>query len=602
MPGLLTTIWEACSLRLRVNLLAKGVISVITSFIDIAALIIFAQLLSSLVLNDLSFLVKVAKLIGLYRDGMSTKNIYLISIILIIFLVTLKSVLILTVNRTILTSLANKYQNITSEVSNNFFKMFVTEIKAQPSYEVFLAVNSGLRDMFIIGVSASINILTEVIVVSVIFGILIIHGGVSSLVLAAYFVIAFLLINKFSGARSRRNSEILADSNLSAAVTIQAIVESFREIRVFNSLKWFLERHQTAVQKSSGATVDLQFAVFIPKVILESTFVIGIATFTWFKITSGELSTTVVEVGFLVAMGSRIIPSLLRLQFSIYQFKQVVGSSVFTMKMLGSEQYKAASASRIQIQGDGESNPPIAPKVVLENLSFAYIGSENPAVSNLNLAINPGESIGIVGRTGSGKSTLVDLLLGSLEPTSGTVTISGRKPIEVFSHWNGIVGFVPQNISLIDGSLRENLLLGREGSLYSDEDCRHAFDFAGLSSHIDSLPSGLETIITRAGSELSGGQRQKLGIARAVLSKPSLLILDEVTSSLDAESENVVNAAIAELKGEVTLIVVAHRITTIKSMDRILLMENGHLAAVGKYDELIQSSPTFRTFVELSEL
>jgi ATP-binding cassette subfamily C protein len=584
------------------RLTAKAAASIVTSFIDIAALIIFAQLLSSLVLNDLHFLVKIAKLIGLYREGMAAQDIYLISILLIIFLVTFKSVLILTVNRSILKSLAEKYQESTSEVSNNFFKMFVTEIKAQPSYEVFLAVNSGLRDIFIIGTSASINIVTEVIVVSVIFAILIVHGGLSSLVLAAYFLIAFLFINKFSGSRSRRNSEILAGSNLSAAVTVQAIVESFREIRVFNSLKWFLDRHQSAAEKSSDATVDLQFTVFIPKVILESTFVIGIAAFTWYKITNGEISTAVVEVGFLVAMGSRIIPSLLRLQFSIYQFKQVVGSSVFTMRLLNSDQYKAASLGSIHKQKGSDSIPPMTPKVTLEELSYTYPGTDNPAVSNLNLAIEPGESIGIVGRTGSGKSTLVDLLLGALEPSDGSVSISGTQPVEVFNKWGGSVGFVPQNISLIDGTLRENLLLGREGALYSDEDCRHALNFAGLSSHIDSLPSGLETIVTRAGSELSGGQRQKLGIARAVLTKPSLLILDEVTSSLDAESENVVNAAIAELKGKVTLIVVAHRITTIKSMDRILQMENGKIAAIGSYDELIQTSPTFKSFVELSEL
>ena len=602
MPGLVRTFWKASSRRLRFNLAAKTAGSIVTSFIDIAALIVFAQLLSSLVLNDVHFLIKISKIIGLYREGIGDKDLYFISILLIIFLVALKAALILTVNRTILRTLADKFQEVTHLVSRNFFKMYVTEIKAQPSYEVFLAVNSGLRDIFIIGTSATINILTEVVVVSVIFAILIIQGGISSLVLAIYFLIAFFLINKFSGSRSRKNSEILTDSNLRAAVTIQAIVESFREIRVFNSLKWFLDRHQSAAEKSSGATVDLQFAVFIPKVILESTFVIGIATFTWVKIASGEVSTAVVEVGFLVAMGSRIIPSLLRLQFSIYQFKQVVGSSVFTMKLLGSDQYKAASSSDIQLQSSSECLPPITPRVILDNLAFTYPGSGNSAVSNLNLVIEPGESIGIVGRTGSGKSTLVDLLLGALEPSNGTVSISGRKPIEVFSKWSGSVGFVPQNISLIDGSLRENLLLGRESALYNDDDCRRALDFAGLSSHIDSLPSGLETIVTRAGSELSGGQRQKLGIARAVLTKPSLLILDEVTSSLDAESENVVNSAIAELKGKVTLIVVAHRITTIKTMDRILQMENGNIAAIGNYDELIQSSPTFKTFVELSEI
>ena len=580
----------------------KTAASVITSFIDIAALIVFAQLLSSLVLDDVRFLIKIAKLIGIYHEEMATKNVYLISILLVILLVFMKSVLILTINRTILRTLGDKYQELTEMVSNNFFKMFVTEIKSQPSYEVFLAINSGLRDIFIIGISASINILTEIVVVSVIFSILIIQGGVSSLVLATYFLITFFLINKFSGSKSRQNSEKLNESNLSAAVTLQAVVESFKEIRVFNSFDWFHERHQSAAKKSSDATVDLQFAVLIPKVVLESTFVIGIAAFTWFKIASGEMSTAVIEVGFLVAMGSRIIPSLLRLQFSIYQFKQVVGSSIFTMRLLASEQYKSASSRQLANTDIKDTDSVFTPIVILDNISFTYPGSRNPAVSELNLMIKPGESIGIVGRTGSGKSTLVDLLIGALEPSSGAVSISGLKPIDVFKVWHGSVGFVPQNISLIDGSFRENLLLGRDSALFNDEDCRRALNFAGLATHIDTLQSGLDTLLTRAGSELSGGQRQKLGIARSVLTRPSVLILDEVTSSLDAESESVINSAIAELKGKVTLIVVAHRLTTIKTMDRILLMEDGRLIANGNFNDLIQSSHTFKSFVELSEI
>jgi ATP-binding cassette subfamily C protein len=240
--------------------------------------------------------------------------------------------------------------------------------------------------------------------------------------------------------------------------------------------------------------------------------------------------------------------------------------------------------------------------VIVKNVSFTYPNSENRAISNLDLTVNAGESIGIVGRTGSGKSTLIDLLLGAIEPNSGSIRISGLKPIEVFGAWGGSIGFVPQSISLIDGSLRENLLLGRNKALFDEEDFRRALDFSGLSSHIDSLELGLETLITRAGSELSGGQRQKLGIARAVLTEPSILILDEVTSSLDTQSESVVNEAVSSLKGKVTLVVVAHRLNTIKSMDKILLMENGSIAAVGNYEELIKSSPTFKSFVELSEL
>ena len=602
MLAIISFIWKVLSTSLKVNLVVKTLAAIITSFLDIIALIIFAQLLSSLVQNDSSHLFKIASFFGFNTVALKLESVYLFVICLIILLVLVKSVLILTVNRKILKTLAGQYEIYSKKLAKEFFKMQTTHIKSQPSYEIFLAINSGIRDIFITGASASINIVTEVIIVSTIVLILIIHGGLSSLVLAAYFLLAFYLINKFCGTSSKLNSKALTESNLSAAVTIQAIVESIREIRVFNSLNFFLSNHEASVKKSSDAHVDLQYVVFIPKIILESTFVAGIAMFTWFKIDSGEITTAVVEIGFLVAMGSRIIPSLLRLQFSLHQIKQVVGSSIYSLKLLTSSPYKNIVLMQNQSNQLTTCETPLNPEILVDNLSFSYPESHSAAISQLSLAIRAGESIGIAGRTGSGKSTLIDLLLGAIEPTSGSIKISGVNPVVFYKKWQGAIGFVPQSIALIDGSIRDNILLGRSSKDYTAADFRCALEFAGISDFVDSRNGGLDSLITRAASELSGGQRQKLGIARAMLSKPSILILDEVTSSLDSESESVVNSAISNLHGQLTLIVVAHRLTTLKSLDRILLLEKGTVVAEGKFSELLVSSPTFKSFAELHEL
>jgi ABC-type multidrug transport system fused ATPase/permease subunit len=256
---------------------------------------------------------------------------------------------------------------------------------------------------------------------------------------------------------------------------------------------------------------------------------------------------------------------------------------------------------KIEVTGNS-SKKPFIPEVKIDNVTFFYPQNDSPAINDISLKILAGESVGIVGRTGSGKSTLIDVLLGVLEPGHGGVTISGLRPNEVFEAWEGRVGYVPQTIALIDGSIRSNILLGRDEKLFSEQDFDRALSFAGLNEHIKSLDFGIDTLITRAGSELSGGQRQKLGIARAIITNPSLLFLDEVTSSLDAESENLVNSAISNLRGKVTLIIVAHRLTTIKSMDRIIVLESGNLVAEGTYENLISSNPTFKSFVEYSEL
>jgi ABC-type multidrug transport system fused ATPase/permease subunit len=602
MSQLITFIWKATPKSLKFSLMIKFVCSVITSLLDILALILFAQLFASFVQEDRSFLVRTVEFIGINGSIMEIEAVYVSTIIIIIILVLIKSIFILTVNRAILSTLSTQYERTAREISENFFKQQFNQIKAQPSYEVFLAVNSGIRDLFIIGTSASINVLTEIVVVTIIFSILIIQGGISSLVLATYFIVMFYLINKFCGTSSKTNSKILAESSLSAAVIIQAIVESIREIKVFNSLNWFLVRQQSEVQKSASALIDLQFVVFIPKIVLESTFVIGIALFTWFKIAVGEISSVVVEVGFLVAMGSRIIPSLLRLQFSLHQMKQVIGSSVYSMKLLDSSAYK-----QVLLQGRSSceiefSRATFNPEIRIENVSYSYSDDEGDAVSGLSLHIRINESVGIVGRTGSGKSTLVDLMLGVIEPKNGIVTMSGTNPLDVFVSRQGAVGFVPQNIALIDGSIRENLLLGRKPETFTEQDFRLALEFAGLSEYVAGRSLGLDSPLTRAGSELSGGQRQKLGIARAVLSRPQILILDEATSSLDSESESVVNEAIANLQGKLTLVVVAHRLTAIRSLDRILLLEDGLIAAEGSFSELLATNHTFQSFVNLSEL
>ncbi len=594
--------WNALSNSLRINLLVKALFSITTSFLDVIALILFAQLLSSLVQDDPSYILKIADIFVPNASTLKIENIYLIVILLIIFLVLIKSTLILTVNRLILLSLSSEYAKSSGEITENFFRMQINQIKAQPSYEVFLAVNSGIRDIFIVSTSALISIITEAIVVFVVFLLLVINGGLSSFLLAVYFLLSFYLINKYTGTTSKLNSKTLTESNLSAAVTIQAMVESIREIRVFNSLNWFLVNHNESVKRSATAHVNLQYVVFVPKIILESTFVIGIALFTWFKIANGEIATAVVEVGFLVAMGSRIIPSLLRLQFSLHQIKQVVGSSVYTTKLLDSKFYKNVSDQKEYKASTDPCDTVLEPDIQINDVSYKYADSQKSSVCQLSLSIKSGDSVAIVGRTGSGKSTLIDLLLGAIEPSVGSIKISGVSPLKFYQVWEGGIGFVPQSIALIDGTIRENLLLGRNPNNFNEGDYRRALDFAGLSDFVEGRNFGLESMLTRAASELSGGQKQKLGIARAILSRPSILILDEVTSSLDSESESVVNAAISDLKGQVTLVVVAHRLTTIKSLDRIVLLENGSVAAEGTFNELLTSNPTFRSFVKLHEL
>jgi len=238
-------------------------------------------------------------------------------------------------------------------------------------------------------------------------------------------------------------------------------------------------------------------------------------------------------------------------------------------------------------------NDVFVPEVKLENVVVKYTSASLPAVAGISLTIRPGEFLAITGPSGSGKSTLVDALLGIIPLQSGSVTISNENPQNAISRWPGKIGYVPQNVILVPGTVLENVALGFDKSDVSVDAIWNALETANLSDFVQNLPDQLETRIGEGAFGLSGGQTQRLGIARAMYSSPELLVLDEATSALDSTTEKSVSESIEALQGKVTAIVIAHRLSTVMSADRIVLFENGKISASGSFDELKSSSQEF---------
>jgi ABC-type multidrug transport system fused ATPase/permease subunit len=361
----------------------------------------------------------------------------------------------------------------------------------------------------------------------------------------------------------------------------------------FKSIKYFVDKYAADVADGARASAKLQYISFVPKLIIEATFIIGVATYALVAIRTGNLTDALVNISFFVAMGSRVIPSLLRLHFSVSQVKQIRGTTIHTQKLVAREYLLAEGDKKIE-EGKFIREDLNSEEILLEmdSVHFQYPNTNEEAISDFSLKITKAQSLGVVGRTGSGKSTIIDLILGTIVPSRGNVVL----------RYEGKIGFVPQSIALIDGTIIDNLLLGRDLSNYSTEDFNLALRLAGLLPHIDSLDEKLHHKLSRAGSELSGGQRQKLGIARALLDKPQLLVLDEASSSLDQESEDYLNNTIESLKGKVTIIMIAHRLTTIRNLDQVILVEKGRLVAQGKFEELVRTNQLFSDFVRYSQI
>jgi len=209
------------------------------------------------------------------------------------------------------------------------------------------------------------------------------------------------------------------------------------------------------------------------------------------------------------------------------------------------------------------------------------------------LTIGSGKSIAIVGPSGAGKTSIVDVLLGVLNPDEGKISISNLSPLAAVAKWPGAVSYVPQDVTISNGTIRQNVALGYPEDVASDELVSEAIRIAQLTDFVASLPNGLDTHVGERGTKISGGQRQRLGIARAMFTKPKLLVLDEATSSLDGQTESDISDAIHNLKGTVTVVMIAHRLSTVRNADTVIYMDQGKILAQGTFEEVRNSIPDF---------
>jgi ABC-type multidrug transport system fused ATPase/permease subunit len=224
-------------------------------------------------------------------------------------------------------------------------------------------------------------------------------------------------------------------------------------------------------------------------------------------------------------------------------------------------------------------------------VTVRFPGANECALDRVSLQITTGESVAIVGATGAGKSTLADVILGVLRPVSGTVRLSGLAPEEAVARWPGRVAYVPQDVAVLSGTVRENVALGFPDDRIEDSEVWAALERAHLAAFLVDSRNGLDTVVGEHGVRLSGGQRQRLGIARALFTHPDLLVLDEATSALDAETERDITRTLQDIRGKATTVVIAHRLATVRNCSLVVYLEKGRIVSTGTFDEVLRAVP-----------
>lgn len=355
---------------------------------------------------------------------------------------------------------------------------------------------------------------------------------------------------------------------------LQQGLGGIKDVKVLGRETEFLAQYRLHTSASSGAMGRLTLIQLLPRLGLEMLAMTGLAILVLVMVWQGKpVGALLPTIGLFAAAAFRLMPSANRVILAL----QAVRFSLPVINTLHGE-----------LRLWDANKPPLPPvpfsfqnELRLEDVTFTYPGTETSALQNVSLTIFKSSSVGFIGGSGAGKSTLVDILLGLLFPSAGVVSVDGVNIRGNLRGWQDSIGYVPQAIFLTDDSVRRNVALGLPENQIDDDAVWRALEAAQLDGFVRELPQGLDTVVGERGVRLSGGQRQRIGIARALYHDPSVLVLDEATSSLDTATESGVMDAIRSLHGKKTILIVAHRLSTVAHCDRLFRLENGRLVEEG---------------------
>jgi ATP-binding cassette subfamily C protein len=416
-----------------------------------------------------------------------------------------------------------------------------------------------------------------------------------TLILAVILGIVGLVYSRFSGPVFRRWGERTMIEEGRLIQWVNQALSTIREIKLLgihgfasaNVADAALRRGKYLGRSATGDQA--------PRLLIETVMVIMfVILLSSLVVTSTDSGEALTMLGLFGMAGLRIMPSMNRLLQNIGMIKQ---RSAY-IDTLSRDLAAARSDSDLPPAGTIPAPLEFREQIEFVDVGFSYDGADRTAVSGLNLTIPRGASIGIVGASGAGKTTLVDLLLGLLPADTGTIRIDGQDIGACRHDWQRTLGYVPQSAALIDDTIARNIAFGLSEEAIDPARLDHAIDLAQLRKVIDDLPDGIETVLGEQGARLSGGQRQRIAIARALYRDPQVLVFDEATSALDNRTEADISQAIGNIAGDKTVIIIAHRLSTVKACDSILFMEDGKLLDQGAFEELVERNAAFRDLTQ----
>jgi ABC-type multidrug transport system fused ATPase/permease subunit len=486
--------------------------------------------------------------------------------------------------RRILHFMSRRGASISANLISRFLAQPFLIIQRWSSQEALYAVTRGVEIIALQILALSVVMIADIsLLIILVVGLFLVDPVTSVGTVLIFGVIALILyklMHERAGRIGSRNAEIAIRSN----EKIIEVFSSYRESIVRNRRDYYAREIAKTRFELSDLNAEINFMPYISKYVIETTVIVGAVLIGAVQFAMKDASQAVATLAIFVAAGTRIAPAVLRIQQGSVMIKSSLGIAKPTLDLvafLGHAPIKVNLDDKVKTEHEGFESA-----LDVLNVSLTYPDKTKEALLKISVKVDPGTVIAVVGSSGAGKTTLVDVMLGVLEPDSGTVHISGVTPIEAISKWPGAIAYVPQDVLVVNGSIRENVALGYPLEAATDDLVNDAIRIASLTEFVNTLPEGLDTNLGERGAKISGGQRQRIGIARALFTKPKLLVLDEATSSLDGGTEESISNDIQKLKGSTTVVLIAHRLSTVREADLVLYMHKGEIVARGTFEEV----------------
>jgi ABC-type multidrug transport system fused ATPase/permease subunit len=455
------------------------------------------------------------------------------------------------------------------------------------------AATAGINSITIGVVGATVTLISDLSLLFVLLiGLFVFDPWISLFSILLFGSIGYLLF-RYMRIKIQIVGGVEANVSVKSSEKIVEVLTSYREAFVRNRIPSYVETIGSLRMQLSNATAEMSFMPNISKYGIESGLILGGLAMSAFQFMRYDASHAFSTLAVFLAAGSRISPAVLRAQQGIVGIKGSLAAaenSLEIMRTFSNENSIRMVPYALAVEKNDTTFKPI---VEIKSLSFEYPGNSDFNLTNINLTIVEGTTVALVGGSGAGKTTLVDLIIGIHKPRSGQILVSGLPPEQAIQKWPGAIAYVPQDVGIFPGSVIQNIVLGYDSQDTDNESVTKAIISSQIEAMVEGLPNGLNENLGDRGSRLSGGQRQRLGIARALYTNPDLLILDEATSALDGKTEFDVSKSILMHNQSATKIIVAHRLSTVINADSVVYLSEGTIIAQGTFEEVRRLVPDF---------